>query len=65
MESALSAVPFERVIEGCGFGWGCVNIESALSAFVLKTDGPAESGGEWNLRYLQSHLKGLSKLRNG
>ena len=44
---------------------GVLNIESALSAFDLKTYGPAESGGEWNLRYLQSHLKGLSKLRNG
>ena len=65
MESALPAVPSERVREVCGFGWGFVNIESALSAFDLKTYGPAESGGEWNLRYLQSHLKGLSKLRNG
>ena len=36
MESALSAVPFERVIEVCGFGWICVNIESALSASDLK-----------------------------
>ena len=42
-----------------------MNIESALSAFEFKTEGPTEGGGEWNLRYLQSHLKGLSKLRNG
>ena len=57
MESALSAVPFERVIEVCGFGWECLNVESALSAFDLKAEGPTEGGGEWNLRYLQSHLK--------
>ena len=58
MESALSAVPFERVREVCGFGWGCLNVESALSAFYLKAKGPTEGGGEWNLRYLQSRLKG-------
>ena len=45
MESVLSAVPFERVIEVCRFGWGCVNIESALSAFDLKAYGPTE--GWW------------------
>ena len=56
MESALSAVPFERVIEVCGFGWECLNVESALSAFDLKAEGPAEGSGEWNLRYLQSHF---------
>ena len=36
MESAISTVQIERVIEICGFEWGCVNIESALSAFDLK-----------------------------
>ena len=62
MESALSAVPFERVKEVCGFGLKCLNVESALSAFDLKTYGPTEGGGEWNLRYLQSCLKGSSKF---
>ena len=58
MESALSAVPFERVIVVCGYGWVCVNIESALSAFDLKTYGPAEGGGEWDLRSLRAGLRG-------
>ena len=35
MESALSVVPFERVIEVCGFEWKCLNVESVLSAFDL------------------------------
>ena len=36
IESALSAVPFKGVHQVCGFWWGCVNIESALSAIDLK-----------------------------
>ena len=35
-----------------------MNIESALSAFDLKAYGHSGRGGEWNLRYHQSHLKG-------
>ena len=36
IESALSAVPFKGVYQVCGFWWGFVEIESALSAFDLK-----------------------------
>ena len=39
-----------------------MNIESALSAFGLKVYKQTGCGGEWNLRYLQSHLKGSFKF---
>ena len=39
-----------------------MNIESALSAFDLKAYGRIEGGGEWNLLYLQSRLKRLSRF---
>ena len=39
-----------------------MNIESALSAFNLKACGQSGVGGEWNLRYLQSRLKGSSRF---
>ena len=39
-----------------------MNIESALSLFDLKACGQRDVGGEWNLRYLQSRLKGSSRF---
>ena len=36
MESALSAIPFESVIQIHGCGWWCSNIASALSALDLR-----------------------------
>ena len=39
-----------------------MNIESALSAFDLKAYSQSDWLDEWNLRYLQSGLKGSFKL---